>query len=59
MQLLTHFVAAASNGAASMLPANHRVASPSHSYAATANDGAKRTAWYSTFGTTATWSFIG
>ncbi|MEK6647953.1 MAG: hypothetical protein AABY37_01400 [Actinomycetota bacterium] len=64
MQLLTHFVKAATNGAisaASMLPiaAHHLIASPSNSYKATANRASKRTTWYSTFGAAATWSSIG
>jgi hypothetical protein len=62
MQFFTHFVKAAENSAASatsMLPAGHVIASPSHSYQATANRAAKRTAWYSAFGAAATWSLIG
>lgn len=59
MQLFTHFVKAAMNGAvsaASMLPL---AAQHSHSYKATANRASKRTAWYSAFGAAATWSLIG
>jgi hypothetical protein len=51
MALFTHFTKATASGVAN-------VASPSHSYMATANRAAKRTAWYSAFGAAATWSLI-
>ena len=62
MQLITHFVQAAMNGAvgtASLPSADHMIVSPSHSYSATANRAAERTVWYSAFGAAASWNLIG
>ena len=61
MQLFTRFAPAATHrvaNAASLRAAKPLVALPSHSYKATANRAAKRTAWYSAFGAAATWSPI-
>ena len=61
MQLLTRFAPAAAHGiahAASLRSANPLVAGLSHSYKATTNGAAKRTAWYSAFGAAATGSPI-